>query len=244
MRVESMNGLIALVGSGEYLPVMNEIDRHLLVSVVANGRSPRVVCLPTAAGLEGQDSIARWSRMGLEHFQKLGAQVITPAIIDRASADDPRWQPLLESADMIYFSGGNPMYLYGTLKGSRAWDAAQEAWKRGAAFAGCSAGAMILAQKVPNFRYAGLKSMDAFQVLPASYILPHFDRMRGLWSAFLFGLRRQLKGEQYLVGIDENTALVGELGGTWQVMGQGSVHLIQADGQQEYAPGQDFSLPA
>ena len=41
-----MNGLIALVGSGEYLPVMNDIDRTLLASVSANGRIPRVVCLP------------------------------------------------------------------------------------------------------------------------------------------------------------------------------------------------------
>ena len=35
-----MNGLIALVGAGEYLPVMNEVDRHLLASVNTNGRDP------------------------------------------------------------------------------------------------------------------------------------------------------------------------------------------------------------
>jgi cyanophycinase len=97
-----MNGLIALVGSGEYLPVMNEIDRHLLASLDTDGRSPRVVCLPTAAGLEGQPSIARWSRMGIEHFQKLGAQVSAPAIIDRTSAADPHWQPLLAQADLVF----------------------------------------------------------------------------------------------------------------------------------------------
>ena len=47
-----MNGLIALVGSGEYLSVMNEIDSQLLASVNTNGRTPRVVCMPTAAGQE------------------------------------------------------------------------------------------------------------------------------------------------------------------------------------------------
>jgi cyanophycinase len=239
-----MNGLIALVGSGEYLPVMDVVDRHLLDAGPANGRSPNVVCMPTAAGLEGQASIARWSHMGLEHFQKLGANASAPAIIDRESADDPQWEPLIEKADLIYFSGGNPMYLYETLLGSQAWNAAQKSWKRGAVFAGCSAGAMILAQKVPNFRFAGLKAVDGFQVLPATYVLPHFDRMRGLWSAFFYGLRRQLGKDEYVLGIDENTALVGKLNGVWQVIGRGSAHLIWADHQQDYAAGQEVSLPA
>ena len=237
-----MNGLIALVGAGEYLPVMNEIDRHLLASVDTNGRAPRVVCLPTAAGQEGDESINRWLHMGLEHFQALGAEVTSARIIDRKSADDSRWEPALENADLIYFSGGNPMYLYETMQGSRAWIAAQKAWSRGAVYAGCSAGAMILAQKVPNFRAAGLTSLDAFQVLPATFVIPHFDRMRGLWSAYLFGVRRQLKNNQFILGVDEDTALVGKLSGTWQAMGQGQVHIITRDSQKNFDAGQEVLL--
>jgi len=229
-----MNGLIALVGAGEYLPVMNEIDRHLLAAVNTNGRSPRVVCIPAAAGQEGDESVDRWLGMGLEHFRALGAEVTPARIIDRMSADDPQWESALENADLIYFSGGNPMYLYETMQGSRAWDAAQKAWARGAVYAGCSAGAMILAQRVPNFRAAGLTSLQAFQVIPATFIIPHFDRMRGLWSAFLFGIRRQLKVDQFILGIDENTALVGLLNGAWQVMGQGQAHIISCDNQQDF----------
>lgn len=41
-------GPIALVGSGEFLPQMVEVDRWLL-----NGRLPRAAFLPTAAGEEG-----------------------------------------------------------------------------------------------------------------------------------------------------------------------------------------------
>ena len=237
-----MNGLIALVGAGEYLPVMNEIDRHLLASVNTNGRAPRVVCLPTAAGQEGEASVGRWQRMGLEHFQALDVEVTPAHIIDRESADDPQWEAALENADMIYFSGGNPMYLYETMQGSRAWIAAQKAWERGAVYAGCSAGAMILAQRVPNFRAVGLTSMDAFNVLPATFVIPHFDRMRGLWSAYLFGVRRQLKREQFILGVDENTALVGKLDGTWQVMGQGKAHIITRDSQNDYGAGEEVSL--
>jgi len=237
-----MNGFIALVGAGEYLPVMNDIDRHLLTSVNANGRTPRVVCLPTAAGQEGEGSVGRWQRMGVEHFEALGAEVTPVHIIDRESADDPQWENALENADLVYFSGGNPMYLYETMQGSRAWDAAQKAWERGAVYAGCSAGAMILAQRIPNFRAVGLTSIDAFQIVPATFIIPHFDRMRGLWSAYLFGVRRQLKNDQYILGVDENTALVGKLNGTWQVMGQGQAHIITRDSQSDFAAGEEVSL--
>lgn len=237
-----MNGLIALVGAGEYLPVMNDIDRHLLSSVEANGRAPRVVCIPTAAGQEGDASVNRWLDMGREHFQALGAEVTAARIIDRESAENPEWEAALENAGLIYFSGGNPMYLYETMRGSRAWIAAQKAWSRGAVYAGCSAGAMILAQKVPNFRAAGLTSLDAFQVLPATFVIPHFDRMRGLWSAFLFGVRRQLKKEQFILGVDENTALIGKLDGPWQVMGQGQAHIITRDSQKDFDAGQIVPL--
>jgi len=237
-----MNGLIALVGAGEYLPVMNEIDRHLLASVNANGRAPRVVCMPTAAGQEGDVSVNRWLGMGVGHFEALGADVTPARIIDRASADDPKWESALETADLIYFSGGKPTDLYETMQGSRAWDAAQKAWERGAVYAGCSAGAMILAQRVPNFRAAGLTSQSAFQIIPATFVIPHFDRMRGLWSAYLFGVRRQLDEGQFILGVDENTALVGKLGGNWQVMGGGQAHIITRNNQQDYDAGQELSF--
>ena len=61
-----MNGQIALLGSGEYLPVMDDVDRYLLENCGADGRKPRVVCLPTAAGREGDASVTRWSKMGIE----------------------------------------------------------------------------------------------------------------------------------------------------------------------------------
>ncbi len=236
-----MNGLIALVGSGEYLPQMAEVDRHLLASVNAHGSAPRVVCLPSAAGREGSESVARWMRMGQEHFAALGAEVYALPIVDRASANDPRHAPVLESADLIYFSGGDPLYLFETLKGSRAWAAARKAWERGAVYAGCSAGAMILARHLPNLRRAGLGTMDAFGCVPAQFILPHFDRI-GPWKLPLGLLQRRLKNGEFILGIEEDTALVGRRGGTWTVMGKGRVHLLRRNGKQSYTPGESLWL--
>jgi cyanophycinase len=235
-----MIGLIALAGSGEYLPVMEEVDRHLLASRNLNGRKPRVVCLPTAAGREGDVSINRWSGMGVAHFEKLGAEVEALRVIDRESADDPRFEPLIENADLVYFSGGDPNYLFQTMNGSRSWNAALRAWERGAVYAGCSAGAMILARRIPSFRLFG--TIEGFGVIPAQFIIPHFDAIPAAFKPLIFALRQQLGQEERMIGVDEDTALVGALGGEWQVMGRGRVHIITRKSDQVYESGQMLVL--
>lgn len=238
-----MKGLIALVGSGEYLPVMNEVDRHLLASVHANGSQPNVVCLPTAAGQEGEASVGKWLRMGAEHFTALGAVVHPLPIIDRASADDPQYVSTLEQADLIYFSGGNPRYVYETMKGSQAWEAANRAWSCGAVYAGCSAGAMILGRKVPDFRRLGLGGqIDAFGIVPAEFVMPHFDHA-GPFRQVVNVLRRRLRDEDFMLGIDEDTALVGKPGEEWRVMGKSRVHLLTRKAATSFAAGDIVPIP-
>jgi len=233
-----MNGLIALVGAGEYLPVMEDVDRYLLASL--NVQTPRVVCVPTAAGQEGDESVNRWSRMGVEHFEKLGASVTALRIIDKDSANDEQHVAVLESADFIYFSGGNPQYLYETMNGSRAWSVMQKAWSNGSIYAGCSAGAMILSKRIPSFRLAGTN--EGFGIMPAQFIMPHFDAMPVVFKPLVFALRSQLKKGERMLGIDENTALVGSLGGEWKVLGQSKVHIFTREGNQAYENGQTFLL--
>jgi cyanophycinase len=230
-----MNGLIALVGSGEYLPVMEDVDRYLLESLDLKVRHPRVVCLPTAAGKEGEQSVNRWSTMGIQHFNKLGAEVQALPIIDRASADDLQYESILENADLIYFSGGDPGYLYSTLKDTCAWYAANRAWSRGAIYAGCSAGAMILANRMPSFRLAG--TQDGFGVLPVEFIVPHFDAIPAIWKPVVFALQKQLKDGQRMIGVDEDTALVGSLNGEWKAMGKSQVHVYSKNQKSSYKSG-------
>lgn len=233
-----MNGLINLVGAGEYLPVMEDVDRYLLDSL--NVRTPHVVCLPTAAGEEGKESVNRWSRMGVDHFKKLGADVTALPIIDKASANDEQYVSTLENADLIYFSGGNPNYLYDTMKGSRAWIAMQKAWSNGAVYAGCSAGAMILANRIPSFRL--FSTLEGFGVVPAQFILPHFDAVPLMFKPLISALKTQLKKGDRMLGIDENTALVGQLGDAWKVMGAGKVHVFTREGNKTYDTGQTLRL--
>jgi cyanophycinase len=239
-----MNGLIALLGSGEYLPVMNEIDRYLLEQTVSDGRTPRVVCFPTAAGMESEESVNRWMRMGQEHFSAPGASVVSLHITNRAEADDPQYVSLIEQADLIYFSGGNPGYLFETMEGSRAWEAVLASTARGAAFAGCSAGAMFVGEFLPDLRGFSLRQKKVFALLQKSHIFPHFDRMVAWRGVTIPILQPLIPVGEYALGLDEDTALVGRPGGEWQVMGRQKVYVITKTEIKSYAAGEKVILPA
>ncbi len=234
-------GLLALVGSGEYLAVMDAIDRRLLANT--GKPQPRVVCLPTAAGQEGPVSVGKWMGMGVAHFVRLGAEVQALPVIDRASADDAGYAEAIRAADFIYFSGGSPGYLHRTLDGSAVCAAVLEARARGASLAGCSAGAMILGQYLPERFSLNPHFGAGFGILPNCVLLPHFDRLPARNIA-VATLRKNLNADAYALGVDENTALVGRPGETWEVMGVGNVLVMTRGHSVEHKPGAVVSLPS
>ena len=127
---EDMPGRLALVGSGEYLPVMREVEDWLF------GDQPRVyVQLATAAAPEGQQSLDHWHSLGRASADRLGAEQVVIDVRTRADAEDPKWTPLIERAGLIYLSGGNPGYLARSLAGSRLWSAIEAQWRAGASLA-------------------------------------------------------------------------------------------------------------
>ena len=102
--------MFALVGSGEYLPPIEPVDRFLLEQLPD---TPRVLCLPTAAGTEGEERISYWTELGKGYFRNLGVQVEALPIIDRASAENREFASAILQANFIYFSGGRPDYRCG-----------------------------------------------------------------------------------------------------------------------------------
>lgn len=237
-----MNGLIALLGSGEYLPVMDVVDHYLLANCGAAGRQVRVVCLPTAAGQEGEKSISRWSRMGMDHFTRHGADVQALPVINAKSANDLNHASVVEEADIVYFSGGDPSYLYRTMKDSLVWQAAQKAWARGAVYAGCSAGAMILGREMPDFRALGIRSTAAFGIIPIASVMPHFNAIPLFGKPLVATLRRRLLDGEIMIGIDEDTAVVGKLNEEWTVLGKAKAHVFTKHESTSYSSGEKFSL--
>ena len=226
-----MAGRLALVGSGEYLPVMQDIERWLF------GEQPRVyVQLATAAAPEGQQSLDHWHALGRAAAERLDAEQVVVDVRTRDDAQDPRWVAAIERAGLIYLSGGNPTFLAETLRGTTVWEAIEATWRAGAGLAGCSAGAMALGGYVPNFRHPRSGGTDGLGVVPQARVLPHFDRYTR-WTPDM-ALRPLVTEGAVVLGIDEDTALVAEEPGSgqtawsWSVRGRQSAYLVTREGRR------------
>jgi cyanophycinase len=215
----SVPGPIALVGSGEFLPQMVEIDRFLL-----SGRVARAAFLPTAAGEEGPLRFQHWLDLGRAHYEAMGVEAVPVPIVNAADANDPALVERLTDVGLIYLSGGNPGYLAATLRGSLAWDMIVTRWKAGVALAGCSAGAGALTAVAPDVRGRRFNE-PGLGLIPNLAVIPHYDKMIGWDPGFATRMTAQLPAGVHMIGIDEDTALVG--GPTqWTVMGRQSVHIL------------------
>jgi cyanophycinase len=231
------HGPVALVGSGEYLPVMEPIERDLL-----RDRPPRMVQLATAAAPEGAASLRYWYDLGADAARRLGVEQVIVPVVDRDSAQDPALAKLVAGAGLVYLSGGSPPYLAATLRDTAVWAAITAAWQAGAALAGCSAGAMALTAAVPDIRRPSQPVESGLGAVPHLRVLPHFDRFVARMSnGHLRRLTAASEGVT-VVGIDEETALVGGPE-EWQVWGRRSVWIIEGDGRRPHPAGSHLRLP-
>jgi cyanophycinase-like exopeptidase len=231
-------GPIALVGSGEYLPVMLDIERLLLA-----GRAPRYVQIPTAAALEGPDVLARWTRLGAEQAARLGVEAVPLVVRDRAEADDPEIADRVRGAGLVYLSGGNPAHLAASLRGTALWAAILDARQAGAALAGCSAGAMAMTARVPHVRALHKPFEPGLALLPHLRVIPHFDKMLGWAPDIVTRVLLHAPEGVTVLGIDEDTALVGGPH-EWEVMGRQSVWTLGHGRREEHPAGSQLSTPA
>lgn len=224
-------GPLALVGSGEYLPQMSELEGELI-----SGRSPIYLQIPTAAAPEGEQVLDYWAKLGAEQAKRLGVTARELRIRNVQEANDPILAQQVSSAGLIYLSGGSPSHLANSLRGSLVLSAIVDAWHSGAALAGCSAGAMALADHIPALRSKQAPSTRGFGVVQDTMVLPHFDRM------FFRGakLAAEYQGAaKVILGIDELTALV-RTQDSWQVHGAGKVHLFRDSTHTEFAAGESL----
>jgi cyanophycinase len=238
-------GPVALVGAGEFLSPMAEFDRSLLE---ATGRPrPRVVILPTASALDGEETFRRWAEMGVDHFAALGAEVEPVLVRTAAEGHDAAALQAIGEADLVYLSGGHPRHLLDVLRESPLGAALSRAHARGAVVAGCSAGAMAIVGRTPDVRIVPkirmplpfpIRWANGLALVDGVVVLPHYDAWPEPVSAFL---ALQAPRGSVVVGIDEETAVVGR-NGAWQVHGRGRVTVWRRRHRERFRKGDAFRI--
>lgn len=227
-----------LLGSGEFEAWSHDVEATVLGAATGDGS---VVILPTASATEGDDVFDRWGSMGLAHYRESGVPAEVLPVKTRVDADRADLAERAEAASMIYFSGGKPTHLAEVLHASPLLAAIERAMARGAVWAGCSAGAMVVSRARVGGT-AGMAWRFGLGLVPHVAFGVHWDKVRRIPGA-AWWMSSRLPDGTWFVGIDERTAVVGD-GDAWDVHGLGAVTVRRDHERATHVAGTTFATPA
>jgi cyanophycinase-like exopeptidase len=238
-----MNGSLALVGSGEYLPAMAEFENSLVVDGVKNGKEARFLQIPTAAGRESGDRLEYWKELGFRQAKNIGVEATYLPVFTREDAFNQEYIDAVANSALMYMSGGDPHHLAQVLIDTPLWDAVLENWKTGASLAGCSAGAMVLSAHIPNFGLLKKTATQGLNLLPEIRVIPHFNKFFKWIPESAAKVLLHVPDNSILIGVDELTAIVKRSGDSeWVVVGEAKVHVLKGLPDQQLHNGERINL--
>ena len=238
--MNSERGALALVGSGEYMVHMQEIEFNLLYRGISKGKSKTFIQIPTGAGQESADRIDFWKERGAAQAKRLDAECRFLPILTREDALNPQYIEDVTNAGLIYFSGGDPGYITEVFHQTPLWEKIKSEFNSGTSLAGCSAGAMAFGSKIVGLRKSYIQS--GLGLIPNIEVIPHYDKFLGWVPDRIASIALRSDLGSYLLGIDEDTALV--LTDKWQVQGRAKVHVLKGleNSPQTFTSGQEIEL--
>jgi cyanophycinase len=230
-------GYLVLVGGDEFKRGNEEQDR-LLVEHRAAG--PAYVVATAAARQRPELAVATAQRW----FKPLGLDLVELPVLKRSDARTKANVELAEHGGMFYLTGGDPGLVVDVLRDTPVWRAVLSAWRRGAALAGSSAGAMafgewtLIRKAYPG--HAQRRYKLALDLVPRGAVAPHFETFGHRWVDSV--LDEPAVEDVVIVGIDERSAVVWD-GNAWTARGPGSVTVVTRRDRSVYPPGTHVPLP-
>lgn len=238
-------GALALVGSGEYLPGMAELEGELLKLGIERGSKNHYIQIPLAAGRESPDRLLYWQELGATQARRIGTTQLFLPIFTREDAMREDLAEQIDGAGLIYLSGGDPFHLATSLINTPVWEAIVRNWRAGSSLAGCSAGAMALSGDIPNFRKQSEVGTEGLNLLPRLRTIPHYNKFFGWIPDNAAKLMVRAPEGVTVIGVDEMTAAVAGLDPRssyetqqFVVHGSGGVHVLRGQATHKYLPGE------
>ena len=202
--------MIAITGSGEFLPSILDVDKKLLNYL---DDIPYVLTFSTAAGKESDERLSYWENLAIEHFKNLN---VNHKHIDARNRNDLNMDSVIEEmkkSNFVFFSGGSPNHLYDAINDSKFSDELQNIENRGI-IAGCSAGAMIMGEKM--IKGVGLN------YLPKTIVIPHYGESFYSWISNTVKVLN--RGKYKLLCLEKDTYFIKD-GDQLSVLGLSLIHI-------------------
>ena len=186
-----------------------------------------MLVVPTAAAHQRPEKAAA---NGAAYFSKLGADASALMVLNKADANDATLCSVVDTADLVYLTGGSPIYLLDSLKNSRLVERIEDSLERGAVLVGSSAGAMVMGGWMRDREWT-----RALELVPNILMLPHHE------NADPETVSRELTGSTpdgaVVLGIDARTGILSGPDG-WTVLGVGGVTVYVGGEWQRYEAGE------
>ncbi len=222
-------GYIIPIGGGEDKDGNPAILKRFVE--IAGGANANIVVVPTASRLE--DTGPLYEKI----FGSLGAvSVSSIPISSREDCNNPEFAERCENASGIFITGGNQLRLSAILGGTDVAQTIRRINARGVPVAGTSAGAAIMSEHMIAGGDGDASPSEGGAVLApglgltnAAVIDQHFserNRLGRLLSAI--ALNPFLLG----IGIDEDTAAFIDAHGLVEIVGSGTVTIVDGGGMQ------------
>lgn len=212
-----MNGMLALVGGGEFSDGCT-FDRELLEASGAQ----HVVVVPTAAAFENPGRLMDRARAW---FASIGAEVREVSVLTRGDGLIEEHIRAVRDARFVYLPGGSPMHLRAVLKDSPFYEAILGMHGDGGVLAGSAAGADVLCDPMVDTR--GGAFTVGLGLVPGLAVIPRVNT----WSSDKVHRTMELAPAGVaVVGIPEATALIRDPNGTWRTAGVGEC-VVYRDGK-------------
>lgn len=217
-------------------------ERHILHRLLSEGHGVHSrVCVITTASEQPETAV----QLSTDVFANLGVKncAVLP-IHTIAEANDPRNVKAIQDAEIIFFMGGDQLKLSLTFIGTQCMDAINKKFQEGGIIAGTSAGAaaiskqMIYGKKAHGGKGAQVVLYEGLGFSEDLIVDMHFTERNRL--ARLFAMVAQ-NPTRIGLGVDEDTAAILKADGTIEVLGAGTVTII--DGFQAAATKAQDGMP-
>lgn len=221
-------GHLVIIGGAEDRTGDRVILRHMLA---LTGRTDPVVTVIAAASAFPDFVWGRYDRV----FEELGVTRRRHAAVNsREDGENPELAALIEQSHAVLLTGGDQRRLLSLIGGTGVERALDRAYRvNGLCIAGTSAGAAAMSRDM----LTGRSISDGLGLLRGALIDQHFSQRRRLDRlASAVARRPQLIG----IGVDEDTALVISRGKKFEVIGSGTVTIV--DGRRLGSPVEEVDM--
>ena len=223
-------GSVIIIGGAED-KVRDRVILNRFVSL-AGGADATIAVVSTASSL-GAEAGERYRQV----FGDLGVTRVRPLhAITRRQANDDSAALALRDATAIFLTGGNQLRLASTIGGTRLADAILERFRHGAVVAGTSAGASAMSSHMIAFGASGATPKHRMAqisaglgLLPGVIVDQHFQQRNRLGRLLsVIAQNPSLLG----LGVDEDTAGVVGADHVLEVIGRGSITVIDGSASE------------